>query len=122
MFPGLRHRGPDHVRQHGRLVPPPGQLQPGQDEHVLGMAAHASRQAAHGDQARPPPGVVFALAELVDEPKLTLHQGLAAAADSRLIGHCEIRRPGHVARNVTVSFGNQPKAVLGEREKAAGRG
>ena len=40
---------------------------------------HPGRQAVHGGQARPAPGVMLVAAELVDEPELIFHQGLTAA-------------------------------------------
>ena len=79
VLPGLRHRGPDHVHQHHRAVPAARQLMSGQHEQVLRVAAHAGGQVIHGDQARPSVGVQLGLAELVDEPELVFHQGLAAA-------------------------------------------
>ena len=51
----------------------------GQYEQVLRVAAHAGGQVVHGDQARPAASVQLGLAELVDEPELVFHQGLAAA-------------------------------------------
>ena len=57
----------------------PGQLMTGQHQQVLRVAAHPGRDVVHLEQAGQPLGVLLPLLELVDQPELALHQGLAAA-------------------------------------------
>jgi hypothetical protein len=74
----LGDRSAQHVDQRHRLAPPPGHLMTGQNQQVLGVAAHAGGQVVQAEQAGQPAGVLLALLERVDQRQLPFNERLAA--------------------------------------------
>ena len=78
---GLGDRRPHDVAQRHRLAPHPRRLLTGEDEQVLGVAAHPRGEVVQAEQLGERVGVALRLLELVDDLQLPVEHALVASGE-----------------------------------------